>query len=277
MTVVEPGTEIVQAEVAAPAPRQIAPELDYSARLGMWLAAAESKSENPQVKGMAAALRIEYAKLIGLPPHAASEIHVIKGNLSVSAKLCRALAHERGIRVERVELTAESCTARVVDIRTGESLGETTYTLEQAKQANLVKPESNWTKSPDRMLWARASKRALDDWAPWVTVGVMTEEDVEDAGWENEMRASIAASGAAVVDVDTAIEASKDSPEDASPSPEGDHPEESQQAGSATDSAKHGADPVPGEEPVQESFADLIPESARAASGRTGAGTDPDA
>jgi hypothetical protein len=28
------------------------------------------------------------------------------------------------------------------------------------------------------MMWARASKRALDDFAPWVTLGVVVSEDV---------------------------------------------------------------------------------------------------
>ena len=31
------------------------------------------------------------------------------------------------------------------------------------------------------MMWARASKRALDDFAPWVTVGVLASEEVIDA------------------------------------------------------------------------------------------------
>jgi len=156
------------------------PALDYSARLGMWLAAAESNSNDPKAKGMAAALRIEYARLLDLPPHAAQEIHVIKGNLTLSAKLCRALAHNHGLRVTKVEETPASATAAVVDVRTGKELGRYTYTVEMAKKAGLS--GDNWSKVPDRMCWARASKRVLDDFAPWVTTGVMTVEEAEDAG-----------------------------------------------------------------------------------------------
>ena len=45
-------------------------DLDRVARLGLWLAAAESNSNDPKAKGMAAALRIGYAESLGLPAHA---------------------------------------------------------------------------------------------------------------------------------------------------------------------------------------------------------------
>jgi len=157
------------------ATRATTSDLDHAARLGMWLAAAESGSKDPKALGMAAALRIAYANSLGLPAHAASEVYVIKGNLSLSSKMLRALAHQHGIRVLRVEETPESCTAAVVDA-SGKELGRTTFTLAQAKKMGLG--GTNWQNNPDRMLWARASKRALDDFAPWVTVGVMTLEEI---------------------------------------------------------------------------------------------------
>lgn len=172
----EPTVQNVGAEIAV---QSTSTDLDHSARLGMWLAAAESNSNDPKAKGMAAALRIEYARLLDLPPHAAQEIHVIKGNLTLSAKLCRALAHNHGLRVTKVEETATSCTAAVIDARTGKELGRYTYTLEMAKKAGLS--GDNWTKIPDRMMWARASKRVLDDFAPWVTTGIASSEEMEEA------------------------------------------------------------------------------------------------
>jgi hypothetical protein len=154
--------------------------MDDFARLGLWLAAAESNSNDPKARGMAAATRLFYVDRLGLPAHAASEVHIIKGNLTLSAKLCRALAHNHGLRVERIEETPDSCTAAVIEIATGKELGRTTFTMAQAKQADIL--DATWTKYPDRKLWARASKRALDDHAPWVTVGVMSVEEVEDQG-----------------------------------------------------------------------------------------------
>jgi hypothetical protein len=151
-------------------------DLDRIARMGMWLAAAESKSNDPKAMGMAAALRIAWAEYLGLPPYAASEIHVIKGNVSLSAKGHRALAHRHGLRVIMVDQTPDSCTAAVVT-NDGVELGRTTYTLAQAAKQGLT--GVNWQNIPDRMLWARASKRALDDHAPWVTVGVMSPEEFD--------------------------------------------------------------------------------------------------
>ena len=166
-------------EPAAPTQvERIASDLDQTARLGLWLAAAESNSNDPKARGMAAALRIAYAQSLGLPAHAGSEIHMIRGNLTLSAKLCRALANKHGLRVIPVEETADSCTAAVIDTATGKELGRRTFTLAMATARGLT--GDNWTKNPDRMLWARASKRALDDFAPWVTVGVISEEQVED-------------------------------------------------------------------------------------------------
>ena len=175
------GTELVQQDAGQQLERVPNEALDRAARLGMWLAAAESKSTDPKAMGMSAALRIAYAESLGLPAHAAQEVHLIRGNLTLSAKLCRALAHQHGLRVVKVAEKADSVTAAVVTAD-GNELGRTTYTLAHAKKQGLS--GDNWTKNPDRMLWARASKRALDDFAPWVTVGVMSVEQAED--WTGE-------------------------------------------------------------------------------------------
>jgi hypothetical protein len=151
-------------------------ELNRAARLGMWLAAAESGSKDPKALGMAAALRIAYAGSLGLPAHAASEVYVIKGNLTLSAKLCRALAHNHGVSVQKQDETADSVTAVVME--GSRELGRYTFTLDMARKAGLS--GDNWTKNPDRMKWARASKRALDDFAPWVTVGILSIEETDE-------------------------------------------------------------------------------------------------
>ena len=161
-------------------------DLDRIARLGLWLAAAESGSKDPNAMGAAAALRIAYAEHLGLPAHAAQDIYVIKGNLILSARLKRALAFKHGLHVTEVESTPESCTAAIVDAN-GQELGRRTYTLDMAKKAGLS--GTNWNNNPDRMLWARASSRVLDDFAPWVTVGVesladVTAVELADAGPE---------------------------------------------------------------------------------------------
>jgi hypothetical protein len=163
--------------------RSADPELDRFARLGQWLAAAESGSSDANTRGAAAALRIYYAEELNLPPWASAEISIIKGRLTPSAKLFRALAAREGLDVRPTDETDQACTAVLINRATGEELGRRTYTLAMAKKADLIKPGSAWEKHPQRMLWARAAKFVLDDYAPHVTLGLMTEDEaVEIAG-----------------------------------------------------------------------------------------------
>ena len=104
------------------------------ARLGQWLAAAESGDSSPNAQGATAALRLYYAAELGLTPMAAAELSVIKGRLYVGAQLLRALAIRAGYRVFRIDASDDACTARLVD-REGRIVGEATFTLEEAKKA----------------------------------------------------------------------------------------------------------------------------------------------
>lgn len=167
---------------APPAVRIADPIVDRYVRIGEWLAAVESGDESAQTKHKAAALRLYLAHELGLPPLAAAEVHVIRGNLVVSAKLLRALASEAGYRVVRISGDAESCTAALIARETGEEIGRSTFTIEDAKRAKLVREKSGWTTHPARMLWARASKFAVDDFAPEVSLGLLTEEEAEEIG-----------------------------------------------------------------------------------------------
>jgi hypothetical protein len=156
------------------------PELNRLARLGEWLAAAESGRDDPTSKGASAALRLYYAQALGLPPLAALEISIIKGRLVPTSQLLRAMADDAGLIVARVAVSKTSCTARLVNKQTGELVGESTFTLEQAKQAGLVRPNSNWTTYPERMLWARASGFVIRDYAPKVALGMTFQDEVEE-------------------------------------------------------------------------------------------------
>lgn len=156
--------------------------LDRVARLGMWLAAAESKSTDPKAKGMAAALRIAYAESLGLPAHAASEVHIINGGLALSAQLKRAQAFTQGYHVVPVAQSSESCTVEVIDRRTDKPLASTkpvTFTMKDAEKMGLA-GKGNWTKDPEGMLFARASSKAIRMYIPHVALGVVTLEEAFD-------------------------------------------------------------------------------------------------
>lgn len=157
-------------------------DLDRVARLGMWLAAVESKSTDPKAKGMGAALRIAYAESLGLPAHAASQIHIINGNLATSAELKRAQAFSQGYHVVPVEETPDSCTVEVVDRKTGKRVGKPVkFTLADAKRMGLMdKPGKAWHNSPAEMLFARASSKAIRVYIPHVALGVLALEEADD-------------------------------------------------------------------------------------------------
>ena len=154
-------------------------QLDEIARLGLWLAASESGVDSANAKGATAALRLYYARELGLTPMAAAELTVIKGRLYVGAQLLRALAIRAGYRVFRLDASDQSCTARIVT-QDGRIVGESTFTLEQATKAGLVRSGSPWTTHPGRMLWARASKNAIVDFAPEVALGMALDDELQE-------------------------------------------------------------------------------------------------
>jgi hypothetical protein len=131
---------------------------------------------------MGAALRIAYAESIGLPAHAASEVHIINGNLATSAQLKRAQAFAAGFQVVPIEQTAETCTVEIIDRSTGKRLESTrpvTFTIADAKRMGLLdKPGKAWHQTPADMLFARASSRAITTYIPHVALGVLALEEV---------------------------------------------------------------------------------------------------
>ena len=155
---------------------RIAPELDALARVGKWLAAAEKENPTPDDVAAAAALRLYIARELGLPPLAGLSIGIVKGKIQIPAELYRGLANMSGYRVVRVEGDDTFCTAALLDSE-GEVIGESTFTIEQARRAGLIRQGGGWTTYPERMLWARASKFVVQDYAPHVALGFITEDE----------------------------------------------------------------------------------------------------
>ena len=75
----------------------------------------------------------------------------------------------------REDDTDDTCTA--VLMRDGVEIGRATFTIEQAKKAGLVRAGSAWTSHPGRMLWARASKNVIVDYAPAVALGLALDDE----------------------------------------------------------------------------------------------------
>ena len=82
--------------------------------------------------------------------------------------------------MQRLELDDQHCLAVLIDKATGEELGRTSYTIEEARAQGLIRDRSSWKTAPQRMLWARASKRVVDDFAPAVSLGILTPEETDE-------------------------------------------------------------------------------------------------
>jgi len=166
-------------DLAVPPPRpQQQLELDRYARLGTWLAALESGKDDTNSRGAANALRFYYAEELELPATAVAEITVINGKLFIGAQLLRALAMRAGYRVARIESTDELCTAQL--FQDERLLGSTTYTIEDARKAGLIRERSPWKTHPARMLWARASTLVIRDFAPAVSLGMYSQDEIQE-------------------------------------------------------------------------------------------------
>lgn len=102
-----------------------------------------------------------------------------EGKPIIDATMQRALAAHAGYRVSPLEHDEKSATVQVTVIATGEVLGTSTYTIEDAATANLLN-KNNWKNHPKNMLVARASTNAIRFYCPEVTAGVYTRDELDD-------------------------------------------------------------------------------------------------
>lgn len=108
---------------------------------------------------------------------AIQSVAFIDGRPVVDATLQRALAERAGYTVAVVDVTAEAAT--VVIRRGATELGRVTYTLDDAKAANLA-GKQNWRTNPKAMLVAAATRTAIRWHAPSVLVGVFDADELVD-------------------------------------------------------------------------------------------------
>ncbi|MCK9495216.1 MAG: hypothetical protein M0R75_06935 [Dehalococcoidia bacterium] len=109
-----------------------------------------------------------YGLEVGVPPMAAlRNIYIVNGKPQPSAELMAgiAMAGEKGISFEIVELTDTKCTMRIKRPSLNVE-AEYTYTIEDAKKANLIKPGQPWSLYPRDMMRHACMKRLCRAYAP---------------------------------------------------------------------------------------------------------------
>jgi hypothetical protein len=104
-------------------------------------------------------------------------VSFIDGRPVIDATMQRALAQRAGYRILVAEATNDRATVVVSD-RNGEVLGRETFTMADARAAELS-GKANWKKNPRNMLVARATTNAIRFHAPEVLIG-LSVADVDD-------------------------------------------------------------------------------------------------
>lgn len=147
---------------------------------------AEARSALPtayQKNPGAILLAQEWGAVHGLPTLTVLQtVSFVDGRPVIDASMQRALAQRAGYQVVPTEISAQSATVEVR--RDGKVLGSSTYTIDDAKTAGLL-GKANWKNHPKNMLVARATTNAIRWYAPEITMGMYTHDELEDVNTPN--------------------------------------------------------------------------------------------
>ncbi len=129
-----------------------------------------------------AIVKIQAGKELGLPPvYSMQNINLIRDRLTSSANTMAMLVKKSGRYNYRIkEHTDQACTITFYELD-GEKwldVGASSFTMEDAKRANLVKPDSGWMKYPRAMLFSRAISQGARMYAPDAIGGIYTDEEI---------------------------------------------------------------------------------------------------
>lgn len=114
-------------------------------------------------------VKIVAGQELGLGPLASvSGLNVIKGRVTFSANLLASMVKRHPAYDYRV-VKHDERGCRIVFTQDGTEIGESTFTIDDAKRAGLS--GSNWTRYPKAMLFARALTQGVRWFCPDVTAG----------------------------------------------------------------------------------------------------------
>jgi hypothetical protein len=119
---------------------------------------------------------------IGLPPmFAIQKIAVINGRPSIWGDAVPAILWSRGFKLrEWSDGTGDALTAHCEVVRPDGIVIDRTFSVAQAKKANLWSKPGPWAQYPDRMLQMRARGLACRDGAPDALSGLYLAEEIQE-------------------------------------------------------------------------------------------------
>lgn len=118
-----------------------------------------------------AAVKVLAGQELGLGPIAAmTGIHIVQGKVTLGANLIAALIRKSGTyEFEVLEHSDSVC--RIRFSYRGKVAGESAFSMDDAKRANLIKSGSPWQTHPRNMLYARAMSNGAKWYCPDVFAG----------------------------------------------------------------------------------------------------------
>jgi len=129
-----------------------------------------------------AIVKIQAGKELGLAPvYSMQNINMIRNRLTSSANTMAMLVKRSGRYNYRIkEHTEQVCTITFFEQDGGKwvEIGESSFSMTDAKRADLVKPDSGWVKYPRAMLFSRAISQGARIYAPDAIGGMYTDEEV---------------------------------------------------------------------------------------------------
>ena len=129
-----------------------------------------------------AVAKILLGRELGLSPvYSLQQIYVVQGRLQIGYQLVAALINRSEHYRYQVELLTDT-ECHIMFYRDGKTIGPpSVFTFQDAQKAGLVKPESNWAKYPDIMLFARAITQGARRYCPELLAGT---ETLDESGHE---------------------------------------------------------------------------------------------
>ena len=127
----------------------------------------------------AACVKIQTGAELGIAPmQSLSSIHVIEGKPTLSSNATAALFQRAGFSWKVLKKDRQGCSLEIS--KDGEVKGVETFDIEDAKAAGLLN-KSNWKKYPKAMFFSRCIMAAARTYAPGATLGLYTEEELEQS------------------------------------------------------------------------------------------------
>lgn len=161
----------------------------------------------PDVKSQAqAAVKIAAGAELGFAPvYSMQKVYLIKGRVAIAAEAMGALIKKSSIFNYKVQkLDDTECTlvfSELTDERKWNEVYTSTFTMADAKRADLVLPGSGWMKYPRAMLMSKALSQGARIVCPHIISGAYTPEDFgyavnpETERLEEQPRATVVTEG----------------------------------------------------------------------------------